>query len=257
MTLGTQPEQPVPAGLAAHSAHSADSAQSALPLLLLAHSATTTHATWQPQIEALAGRFRVLAPDLPGYGGGPGPFTVERAVGQLAAVMGEESGVHVCGLSAGAVVALRLAVAYPAQIGSLVLSGLPLHTARLAAAVRTSLLAIMPAAAIGTRAGGPTKEAVRTAIREIGRTDLRPDLARVTARTLVVCGSRDTAHLPAARQAASGIAGAELRIIDGAGHLWNTEQPELFASTVAGWALAPGAARRDGAGRLPPATAIH
>ena len=241
MTLGTQPEQ------------SSHSGQSPLPALLLAHSATTTHSTWHAQLETLARRFRVLAPDLAGYGTSPGPFTIERAVDQLADLIGDEPGVHVCGLSAGAVVALRLATAYPAQIGSLVLSGLPLHTPRLAAALRNGLLAVMPAAAITGQGSGVTKQAVRAAIRAVGSTDSRPYLAMVRARTLVVCGSKDAAHLAAARQAASEIPGAELRIVEGAGHLWNTEQPELFTSTLSGWALASGRCRlRPGRCRLRP-----
>ena len=43
----------------------ADGPLDAPPLLLL-HSLGTDHRVWQPQAEALAGRFRVLRPDLRG-----------------------------------------------------------------------------------------------------------------------------------------------------------------------------------------------
>ncbi|GMA26974.1 alpha/beta fold hydrolase [Arenivirga flava] len=40
------------------------------------------------------------------------------------------------------------------------------------------------------------------------------------------------ANLGAARQLASGIGGAELRIVPGVGHEWNVRQPERFAAEL-------------------------
>ena len=51
--------------------------------------------------------------------------------------------------------------------------------------------------------------------------------------TLVLCGSRDIANLAPARELAATIPNAELRIVRGAGHPWNQQEPELFSRTIA------------------------
>jgi len=67
----------------------ADGPLDAPPLLLL-HSLGTDHRVWQPQAEALAGRFRVLRPDLRGHGGSDvpaGPYTIEGMAGDVLAAL--------------------------------------------------------------------------------------------------------------------------------------------------------------------------
>ncbi|MEU6532958.1 alpha/beta fold hydrolase [Streptomyces sp. NPDC046928] len=43
------------------------------PALLLLHGFPQTSREWHPLIQRLSGRFRVIAPDLRGIGGFPGP----------------------------------------------------------------------------------------------------------------------------------------------------------------------------------------
>jgi proline-specific peptidase len=63
--------------------------------------------------------------------------------------------------------------------------------------------------------------------------DLRPDLARIEAETLVITGAHDFICGPAAAEAiASGIRGAETVILDGAGHMTFVEQPAAFRRAV-------------------------
>ncbi|HEY2793648.1 MAG TPA: alpha/beta fold hydrolase [Micromonosporaceae bacterium] len=205
------------------------------PTLVLLHGAGSTHDAWAPQIGPLSDHFDVIAPDLPGYGSSPGPFTLDRAVDSLAELV--RGRVHLCGLSAGAVVALRFAAVHPDAVESLILSGVQVRPPRLAMAAQNLVMTLLPASRLSTPDGGVTKAGMLTALRELGKVDLYPDLPKVKARTLVVCGSRDRVNLPAARKAASGIAGAELRVIPGAGHLWNGEQPDLFNRMVLEWAL--------------------
>lgn len=55
------------------------------------------------------------------------------------------------------------------------------------------------------------------------------DLATVRVPTLVICGTEDTVTPPEmSRALAAGIPGAQLRWIEGAGHLSNIENPEAF-----------------------------
>jgi 3-oxoadipate enol-lactonase len=60
----------------------------------------------------------------------------------------------------------------------------------------------------------------------VGRIDLRDDLARITAPTLVVSGAEDLALPPEHQRAiAEGIPGAELLTVSPGAHLANLEQP--------------------------------
>lgn len=59
------------------------------------------------------------------------------------------------------------------------------------------------------------------------------DLASVRVPTLVICGTEDTVTPPAmSRAIAGGIANARLVWIEGAGHLSNIEQPEVFNAAL-------------------------
>jgi proline iminopeptidase len=63
--------------------------------------------------------------------------------------------------------------------------------------------------------------------------DLRPDLGRIDADTLVITGREDFVCGPVAAQPfADGIPKAELVLPDGAGHFPFLEQPEAFRSVV-------------------------
>lgn len=205
------------------------------PTLILLHGLTATHRMWDPQREAWAGRFSLLTPDLPGYGTAPGPFTLDRAVSEVAALTADHSEVHICGLSLGAIVALRVTAQHPDRVRSLILSGVQLRVPPVAYAVQRFIMKLVPAAKFSAEDPGVTKEAVLTVLRAMAREDMHGDLRQVAARTLVLCGARDRLNLTAARAAATGIADAELRVIPAAGHLWNLEQPQLFNHTVSTW----------------------
>jgi 3-oxoadipate enol-lactonase len=61
----------------------------------------------------------------------------------------------------------------------------------------------------------------------IAEMDLRPDLPRITAPTLVLAGAQDPSTSPEHLQViVDGIPGAKLEILDPAAHLASTEQPE-------------------------------
>jgi 3-oxoadipate enol-lactonase len=65
--------------------------------------------------------------------------------------------------------------------------------------------------------------------------DLRDDLARIAAPTLVISGAEDQALPPAHQQAiADGIAGAELLTVSPGAHLANLEQPLRVTGALLG-----------------------
>ena len=67
------------------------------------------------------------------------------------------------------------------------------------------------------------------ACNSMAEADHRPDLAAIEAPTLVVVGANDRiTGVAAAERLADGIPGAELAVIEAAGHLANQERPEVF-----------------------------
>lgn len=99
-------------------------AESAFPLLLL-HSGGMAGVEWQPQLEALATRFRVIVPDLPGHGRSPlnAPrLSIHHIVEALLDLLNhlQLPQVHVCGSSLGGASALTLALTAPERVKRLV-----------------------------------------------------------------------------------------------------------------------------------------
>lgn len=97
------------------------------PLMLL-HGFTGSEESWAHVRPALAARFKLIMPDLPGHGRtgsplDPARYRMERCVQDLIAIL-DELGIertHVLGYSMGGRVALAAAIEYPARIASLML----------------------------------------------------------------------------------------------------------------------------------------
>lgn len=102
------------------------------PALLMLHGGgpgASGMSNYSRNIDVLAQRFRVLVPDLPGYGRSSKQVAPTDPFGDLASVMLgflEALGLqqaHVVGNSLGGAVALRMALEQPARVGRLVLMG--------------------------------------------------------------------------------------------------------------------------------------
>ncbi|MDX6411735.1 MAG: hypothetical protein QOE91_1251 [Gaiellaceae bacterium] len=79
----------------------------------------------------------------------------------------------------------------------------------------------------------PNPDALKRFNEGIESWDVRPELARVTAPTLVITGDLDFITGPeCARDLVAGIAGAELVIVEDCGHFTFVEQPERFRAEV-------------------------
>jgi pimeloyl-ACP methyl ester carboxylesterase len=95
------------------------------PDLLLVHGLGGASTSWQATAERLADRFRVIAPDLPGFGRSPIPaadytpgFFVDVLVGLLDRMGVEET--HAIGSSMGGQVALELGLDHPERVNRLI-----------------------------------------------------------------------------------------------------------------------------------------
>jgi pimeloyl-ACP methyl ester carboxylesterase len=96
------------------------------PALILLHGYAETSRMWQPIIPLLAGRFTVIAPDLPGIGGSAIPEsgldmkTAATRIHALARSLGVAEA-EVVGHDIGLMVAYAYAAQYPAEVRKLVL----------------------------------------------------------------------------------------------------------------------------------------
>jgi 3-oxoadipate enol-lactonase len=225
------------------------------PALVLLHGLGMAHRMWQPQCAALAADFHVLAPDLPGFARSAtqGPFTLAGAAAGVAELLRSRAAgpAIVGGLSLGALVALQLARDAPDTISHLILSAPQVHPPAMLMAFQGWLFKLMPeklllaslATDLPTRdlalLQAAREDALQTgkpglleAMRAAAHADFRAGLSNVHRPTLVLCGSRDWPNLPAAREVARTIPGAELRIFAGAGHVLNLERPAEFTQAI-------------------------
>lgn len=97
------------------------------PLVLL-HGFSGSGANWQPHVEALAPKFRVVTVDLIGHGQTDSPddperYVMERAAADLIAILDglDMPSAHLLGYSMGGRLALYIALAYPARFKRLIL----------------------------------------------------------------------------------------------------------------------------------------
>jgi pimeloyl-ACP methyl ester carboxylesterase len=225
-------------------------------------------ATWHPQLVGLADEFQLIAWDAPGAGASADPpesFGMAGYVDCLAgfvATLGL-AGSHLVGLSFGGALALAVAARHPGLARSLVvMSGyagwagsLPpdIVEHRLSQAVELSeltsdafvdallptMFATMPTAEDVDRFAASMRTFHPSGFRAMARAsaeDLRNVLPNIDSPTLLVYGDQDVrAPLPVAEHLHTAIAGAELTVLPGVGHVCNLERPDIVNGTVRAW----------------------
>jgi len=239
------------------------------PVLLFVHGWASSSRMWREAMEALAGDFQCLAPDLPGFGESERPpagwYTLPNYLRFLHGFC-DSLGIrqaHLVGHSMGGTIALGLAADAPERVDRLVavnpvvtgkvwlnmgrFAGSPLRRAMLTAARALWPVAINPVISWslqGDLATSPgmrrrredlaksAPDAVLSGIRAVVTSDISVRLAAISAPTLVMIGEHDTTVPPSeGRLAADLIGGAALKYF-AAGHLPSDEQPDEFAEAL-------------------------
>lgn len=211
---------------------------------MLLHSALGDSRLWRHQVAALADRFDVVAPDLPGYGNTPMP---REEFSMIDYVVPHLPGALV-GNSAGGMVALRTACAHPELVSKLVLvdPGLPgwqwteqmrdywaaeaeaIDAGDLDAATEVNLQMWLPPELWDeVRPQQLRALQLQTAHEEPPlRWPEQFDPSALAMPVLVVVGKDDKPDFVAiAHHLAETIPGAELAEVEGAGHIVGLEQP--------------------------------
>jgi 3-oxoadipate enol-lactonase len=198
------------------------------PVVVLIHGHPFNRGMWAPQLAALRDRFRVIAPDLRGYGDSPvTPGTVPMA--QLAADVGhllDRKGIAsaaLVGLSMGGLVVMELAVAQPERwwaYGFIATTAQRVteqeRAARLDSARTMDEQGMRPVAAAAVRGRAE-------------RPDYQPVLKALRAPALVCAGDHDsysTAEITS--ELAGCLPDPEVVVMEGVGHLPNLERPDAF-----------------------------
>jgi pimeloyl-ACP methyl ester carboxylesterase len=224
--------------------------------LLMLHGWGQNSLSFMSAASALEQKYRLLTPDLPGFGFSEAPKEAwgsaeyARVVASLPTAAGFES-VNVLGHSFGGKVALALATAYPELVKKLVIVASPIvrlplepgargrsktyvmvrKTANLVPPLRGRILdwARNRYGSADYKAAGPLRPTLVRVVNE----DWRPALAAVQAPVLLIWGSADTeVPLRVAEEAVQELPRAELVVLEGAGHFPFLEQPQAFVDAV-------------------------
>ena len=239
------------------------------PVVVLLHGFPVSRAMWDEQLAGIGSVYRVIAPDLRGFGESPVPegvYTMDAMaddVVELLETLEIAGPVVVGGLSMGGYVALSLAVRYPTRVRALMLmdTRAGADTAEAAEgreATARAVLAADSAAAVAasmlprvfsktTLEQRPERVEPIKAIMEqtapIGvagalrgmacRPDRRGDLAKIAVPTLIIVGEEDVITPPAEAEAmAEAIPNARLEVIPQAAHMAPYENPSATNAVI-------------------------
>jgi 3-oxoadipate enol-lactonase len=242
------------------------------PAVVFSHGLLWTHAMFEPQLKALADRFRVIAYDHRGQGQSEVPDArctdMETLSRDAVALIGalDAGPCHFVGLSMGGFVGMRVAARHPELVRSLTLMdtaadpeprrNVPKYrimnlVARTLGVNKLLAARVMPILFGHTFLNDPARAVERDALRSelmgrkksiykavngvIERAPLSPaELRAISAPTLVLWGSEDVAiKRHRAVAMAEAISGAEFVEIPAAGHTATLEQPERVTEALA------------------------
>jgi 3-oxoadipate enol-lactonase len=228
--------------------------------IVLLHAFPLRGSMWQPQIEFLQNNYRVIVPDLRGFGASgvsEGPVLMQQFAADVLALC-DKLGIEqfiLGGLSMGGYIAFALLRSAPERVNALILADTKAaaDTAEGQAGRETNarlveeqgVLALADKVLPGLVAPHASEE-LRTSLRQIIAANqpegiagalrgmaMRPDsfetLRAAQIPTLIIVGSADGLTPPAEAHAMQDVVrGSRMIEIPGAGHLSNLEQPEAF-----------------------------
>ncbi len=237
------------------------------PLILL-HGFPLDHRQWLPQLESLSAHYRVIAPDLRGFGRSSlneAGYTIADLaddVEQVRMHLAADDPLALCGLSMGGYVALEYWRRHASRLSSLILSNTkPDGDSPTALAARQAMIdsaqqhgsweAVSPMLTklltqTHNEAHGELFDCVQQMLRDCsieglvaaqqamsGRTDFIASLPAIQIPTLVITGEQDSIAPPAAtRKWAAVLPDGQCHVIPGAAHVTPLESPAEFNRLV-------------------------
>ena len=235
------------------------------PPVVFLHGLGGSRTAWNPQLRALADRFRCIAWDMPGYGASAplAPLTFPAVADSLTGLLDtlEIEAADLVGLSFGGMHALHVAIRHPSRVRRLVLAdtspafGLdgtspqawkatrlgPIERGLVPADFAGSILDAICATPLEPDVRGQlvdsfgriTTAGFRAAVDCLPTHDVRGDLAGIACPALVIVGAEDReTPVSYAEALAAELPDSTLEILDGVGHLSPAEAPERFNRLV-------------------------
>jgi 3-oxoadipate enol-lactonase len=235
------------------------------PWLVLSHSLACSVRMWDPQIEALKGKYRILAYDTRGHGATEAPkgaYTLELLADDLFSLLKalKIEAPHFCGLSMGGMIGQTFALKYPGVFRTLTLADTtsrypaeagPLWAERIKTAETKGMEPLAqptlerwftepfrqshPAVVDGVR-----KLIVATPVagyagcsHAIPKINLTARLKDIRCPILVIVGEQDPGTpLAMAQEIHANAPGSKLVVLPQAAHLANLEQPAAFTRAL-------------------------
>lgn len=233
------------------------------PVVIFSHGLLMDHTMFDPQVAALAGRYRVITWDERAHGGtrAPGPFSYWDSANDLWALLdhlGVERAV-LAGMSQGGFLSLRAALTHPERVDALVLMGTQAGIEDPDKQASYDMLHEI----WNTQGPEPVQEIVASIILGEGdwsswyakwsewasayegefthafrclsdRDDITDRLGEITARSLVIHGTADAAiPMERAEALAAGLGGpVEMVRVEGGTHAVNLTHPEPVNTAI-------------------------
>ncbi len=141
--------------------------------------------------------------------------------------------INLCGLSLGGMLAIDYAVNFPEKVHSLVLIGTQYKPPKNLLKFQNFLFKLMPGKAF--EGAGFNKREFMALSESMAVLDFTGELPKISCKTLVMIGEKDSPNKKAAAGLAEKIPGAEdgaVRIIAGAGHEVNKDKPQQLAEAL-------------------------
>jgi 3-oxoadipate enol-lactonase len=237
------------------------------PPLFLFHSLLSDRASFDAIAPMLSRSFRVIVPELPGFGGssavsGGLAGVADRMAEAVKDAAGGEDAI-VLGNGYGGFVALQMAIRHPELATRLILADCgaafsePGREAfrNMAAASKARGLAAITDVAMRRLFAPAFQEAhpdlmrdrraaflqtdpevFQAACHALAELDLRPELAKIRVPVLVLVGEQDEATPPPmSHELAAGLPNAQLKIIAGCAHVPQLQSPDVFLETIGGF----------------------
>jgi pimeloyl-ACP methyl ester carboxylesterase len=233
------------------------------PGLLLLHGLGGSRDDWRRQVPEFCRYFRVVAPDLRGFGGSERqePYTIQQHARDADALL-QALGLpraHVLGLSMGGAIAMELALTRPERVASLVLAntapsfelrGWQRRYMGLSRLLLASLFGVGGVARMFGKAvfPAPHQEQLRrrlmqrashtsrwvyiASIRSLVRWNAEDRLGSIASPTLVIGAEHDYTDIHEKRRWAALIPGARVIMLPGSRHRSELDAPEAFNEAV-------------------------
>ncbi len=213
------------------------------PFILL-HGNGDNGSYFKNQIDYFSGRYRMIAPDTRGHGKSPrgtAPFTIEQFADDLFDFTEglEIPKAVILGFSDGANIAMKFAIKYPDKVKALILNGGNLNTKGVKRTVQIPIeIGYKTARLFASKSPDAKKNAEMLGLMVNEPNISLHELSKITAPTLVICGSNDMIKESHTRKIAENIPNAKLSVIEGNHFIANkrydvfNKEVDIFLQTV-------------------------